>query len=730
MASAVRDPLTNTPFAGNLIPSNRIDPVSAELLRRDLMPLPNQPDGQYIGTFGSPQNNNNFLVRVDYALGNHSLEGRYYLNQADAISFAGQIPAYMPQDFTNDTHSVNLGDTWVVTPTVINQFRISFTRNINGNTAQQRTTLADLGSSLPVFGPPLPPALNITGRVNLGAGAGLDALLVNESWHMNESVNWTKGNHTIKGGVELLNLRYLNRTFWNSSGTFTFNGQISGNPAGDLLLGRASQLVVASPEMEQAGNQQNVFLFLQDDWRIRPRLTLNLGLRYELPMPWVHPTDMVGTFRAGAQSSVIPTAPVGMLFPGDAGVSRGLIQTDRNNIAPRIGMAWDVFGNGKTSLRGSYGVFFEAPNADIIQNVSQPWRYTFTINAPNSLQNPLLGQPEIPKTLNRTDPVFRGIQDLAFADPNFRSGYVQNYNLNLQQQLANDLVIQVGYVGRFARKLIIGLEHNPAIFGPGATLGNINARRIYQGFGSLRSISSLANSGYNGLQVEVNKRYSKGFSVQGAYTWSRAIDLKSAVAAVGANTPNVFDIRSDYGLSDFHASQVASMSWMWEVPGLDGSSFLRHLTGGWQVNGLATFRTGNPFNVTAGRDNALTGTANQRPNVNGDPVLPANRPTNEFLNAWFDRTVFSHATNGTFGNTGRNALIGPSRSAINFGVFRTFPLPFREGMRLQFRSEFFNLLNQANFNNPNGNLNAGVNMGRITSAAEARVVQLAIRVTF
>jgi hypothetical protein len=307
---------------------------------------------------------------------------------------------------------------------------------------------------------------------------------------------------------------------------------------------------------------------------------------------------------------------------------------------------------------------------------------------------------------------------------------VQNFNVNIQQQLGRDLAVQVGYVGRLARKLVMGWSMNPALPAPNATLANINARRIYQGFGELRSISSLANANYNGLQIEATKRYSRGFSIQGAYTWSRAIDMKSAVASVGSAAPDVLNLRSEYGLSDFHAAHVANISWLWEIPAVSRQALLRHITGGWQINGLWTWRTGLPINVVSGRDNALTGTPNQRPNVIGDPVLSSDRPREQLITDWFDRTKFVHPPTGSQGNVGRNALIGPGQSSANLGLFRTFALPFREGLRLQFRSEFFNALNQVNLNNPNATLTANQNMGRITSAGPARVIQLAAKISF
>ena len=730
-AATLRDPLNGQPFANKQIPVSRFDPVAAQILSKELMPLPNLPGGQYRTTYPSPQDNNNLMVRGDYASAAHTLEARYYWNKSKASTYSGDIPTYLPQGQGGLTQSVTLGDTWVLRPNLLLQSRLSYSRYYNSIEVLNRSHISDLGSKLPVIGPKMPAAITVTGRVTLGNGSGLDSLDVNESWDFNQSLNWTRNNHTVKAGWQVLKVRYLNRTYWQSSGVFTMNGQLSGYAAADFALGRAATLIVASPDLEQSGLQTNFFGYVQDDWRISRRLTLNLGLRYELPLPWVQPDDLWSTFRAGQKSTRIPTAPTGIVFPGDAGVPRGMIQTDRNNFAPRVGFAWDVTGDGRTSLRGAYGIFYDATNADLIQNVGQPFRYTFTISTPASLADPLLGQPAIPLGLNLANPVFTGTQDLAYPDPAFRSGYVQSFNLNVQRQVVKDLAIQVGYVGRQGRKLIMGFSANPGIYGPGATLANLASRRVYPGFGELRSISSLANSGYNGLQVEATKRFSHGFSVQGAYTFSRSIDMKSAIASVGATSPNVFNLRSEIGLSDFHASHIANMSWMWDIPKVLGSGpVLKAITSGWQVNGLVNLRTGLPFNVQSGADAALTGTTNQRPNVLGNPVLSADRPREQQILAWFDRTMFGPAATGQFGNAGRNALIGPGQAVMNAGVFRAFKLPMREGVKLQFRSEFFNITNRVNLGQPNATLSAGANMGRITSAQAARVIQFACKIAF
>jgi outer membrane receptor protein involved in Fe transport len=728
--TAVRDPLTGQPFPNKQIPIGRMDPVAGQLLATQ-MPLPNSAGGQYTTTFPSPQDNNNVLVRADYSTGSHTIEGRYYWNKASSSTYTGNIPSYMPIAQGGLTQSATVGDTWVIRPNLLLQSRLSFSRYYNDIVVLNRFSMADLGSKFPVIGPEQPPAITVTGRVTLGNASNGDAVDVNESWDANQSINWTRGSHTVKAGWQYLRLRYLNRTFWQSMGAFTVNGQITGTPAADFFLGRSATLVVASPELEQSGLQSNVFSYIQDDWRIHSRLTLNLGLRYELALPWVQPDDLWSTFRPGQKSQMIPTAPTGIVFPGDAGIPRGQMQTDKNNFAPRVGFAWDVMGNGRTSLRGAYGIFNESTNADIIQNVGQPFRYTYTVSNPGPFVDPLIGQPPIPPGINLSNPTFTGTQDLAFPDPNFRTGYIQGFNMNVQRQVLRDLAIQVGYVGRLGRKLIMGYSSNPAIFRPGATLGNTNARRIYQGFGDLRSISSQANSGYNGLQVEVNKRFSSGFSLQGAYTFSRSIDMRSGIAAVGATTPNVFNLRSDIGLSDFHAKHIANFSWIWDLPKpTSGNAVLRAVVSGWQINGLVNLRTGLPVNILSGTDAALSGTSNQRPNVIGDPILSGGRSRGETVAAWFDRTKFVAAATGTFGNTGRNALIGPGQAVINAGVFRTFKLPGREGLRLQIRSEFFNVTNHVNLGQPNASLASGVNMGRITSAGAARVIQFAAKVQF
>ena len=732
LGKSIVDPDTGDVIPNNQIPADRFDTVADNVLSRGLMPVPNAPDGRYLETFPTPVDSDQLLVRVDHHSGNHTTHVRYNFNSAFSTQGRGQIPSYYSRDTNVDMHSVTVGDTYTIRPNLLNNFRISGYRSFSTASTENKVHLTDLGGILPVFGPKYPPSFNISGRVRLGNNGGPVEPLVNESLQIADSVSWISGDHSVKAGYEFMRMRYLNRASSRLNGDFRLTGQLSGDPAADFLLGRPARMDLRTPISEQGGIQYAHYFFIQDDWRVHPRLTLNLGLRYEGRVPWFHENDWWQTFRPGQQSQVIPNAPEGIVFPGDNGIPRGTVAMDKNDFAPRFGFAWDPFGNGRTSVRGSYGIFYETLNADMIQNDGQPYRYTFTFNSPHSLTDPLRGQPEIPLTINTVDPEFVGRQQLSFLEPTMRSPYVQQFGLNVQREIVPDLMVQVGYVGRLSRKGFLVVAGNPAPYQEGATLRNINARRIHQGFGNNREISAQANSNYNALQVEVNKRFSKGFSFQMAYTWARSIDMDSGITtSINRSPPNPFNIRSQFGLSEFFAKHTYSASWIWDLPRLsDQSAALRNIVGGWQFNGLITARTGNPFDVITGIDNALIGTRNQRPNVTGDHQLSGDRSRGEQIQAWFNRAAFANPTDGTFGDVGRNSLIGPGAFQTNLGLFKNFSIPGHEGMRLQFRSEFFNAFNNVNLNNPNGALNAGSRMGRITSARGARVIQFALKFLF
>jgi outer membrane receptor protein involved in Fe transport len=696
------------------------------------MPLPNRADGQLIELAPTPRNNDQFLIRLDWNKGRHSVDGRYNFNQAKTTELAGQVPTYITINDQTRGQNVTIGDTFTINPQVVNQLRVSFNRMANFTDASNIQSHADLGGALPQFGPPLPPNIVISGRVTLSNASPTVPGRANETFQISDTVTMSVGAHTVKAGGDLFKTRLVAYSAVNTMGVFTFNGQLTGNPAAEFLIGRPATMLIGSPVRETGGKQTSYYAFMQDDWKISRRLTLNLGLRYELPLPWYHPNNFWSTLQPGVQSHVIPNAPVGLVFPGDPGVPRGLITTDKNNFAPRFGFAWDPAGNGRSSIRGAYGIFYEAITGEIIANDGQPFSYSFTIRTPFSLTDPLRGQPAIPTTVNLRDPVFVGLQQVSYPDPNYRTGYIQQINLNVQRQIASTLAIQAAYVSRLGHKQMMTLAANPAIFRPGATLGNISQRRILPEFGNNRTSTSQSNSNYHAFQFELTKRMSQGFSLQGAYTFSRAIDLSSAiVGGIGIAPPNTFDLSAERGLSDFHAKHIASFSWLWEIPKAPvANGFVKVLLHDWQANGLVALRTGRPFTVISGRDDALSGTPNQRPNVVGEHRRPDDRPRGDRVLNWFDRTAFAFPQTGTYGNAGRNALIGPGSANTNMALFKTVPIHGKEGFRLQFRSEFFNIFNSTTFGVPVRELTAGERMGRLTFAEDARVIQFALKVMF
>ncbi len=740
----IRDPANNNqPFPNGMIPSSRFDPASVAFLDQLGIPLPNSSGNRFIYNPPQSTDSNQFLGRVDYALtDNQRLSGRFFQTSAADLAVAG-LPNLM-SEVAFDTRNITGQHTWTASPTLLLVSQYTY------NSSQIDRGPLPIGSGDGVSYQSL--------GVNVNRG-GLDALgktlvphfrgQVNGFWNLNqdnlvlisrpthqvlENFTWTRGAHLLKFGGEYRWSKSDRVTANGVDPQFNFNGQFTSYSFSDFLIGSPLNFTQGSVRINQI-RAQTFSLYVQDDWRIHPRLTLNLGLRYEPQFPFYSAANELTLFRPGQQSTVFPNAPNGIVYQDDQGVPRGGTGSDLNNFGPRFGFAWNPFGKGRTSVRGAYGFFYDLPRFHELSHFvnSPPYSLQITVNQPRSFSNPYTGQvnpfPYTPPATAADQAAYQFLRPVVVGlsiDPAFAAPYVQQWNLNVQQEIFPGYVVTAGYVGTKGNRLPIRRELNPALYRPGATVGNINARRIYApNYASIISYENVINSTYHALQLTLNKRFSSGFTILASYNYSRSIDGMS-IDVDGFNGQDTLNVRADKALSDFDVRQRFVTSFLWEIPG-PGTGIGKWLLGGWQTNGIFIAQAGSPFNVVSGRDVALSGTGTQRPNVTGDPRLDTGRSRDEQMAQYFDVSKFVLPGAGDYGNTGRNLLVAPGNYNLDFALFKKFPI--REGMQLQLRWEMFNAFNHANLNAPRSNITAA-RPGQIDTTSGPRIMQLGLRLAF
>ncbi|MBI4166108.1 MAG: TonB-dependent receptor [Acidobacteria bacterium] len=729
-ATPITDPTTGLPFPNNTIPPDRFDPMAKSIM--DIyIPLPNRPDGRSVVLNPLPISANQYTLRADHQINSaNRLKFRWFRDKSKSKIDAGDVLG-VGVNASNlvDTESLSL--TTVFNPGLLNEAMFSHLRVYPLWGPLSDKAPKDLGGNFNFDGPyRLGPAAFVVGRF-----AFFPFLYFGEpetTFQINDNLTWMHGRHTIKVGAQVQVLRHA--TFAQfSSGFFTFVPAFTGDALADYLIGRPINFFEQSYLVDDSRGR-NYHGYVQDDIKISPRLTLNFGLRYELIVPWWQQYDHHAVYRAGQQSTVFPTAPPSLVFPGDAGIPRGLVPTDKNDFAPRIGFAWDPTGKGRTSIRAAYGVFSEYTGAIYSSNVNQtqPFNVAFSI-VPPSFSDPWAGTPDpFPYFINLENPIFTGPVQAFTISPDFRNGYIQQFNLNFQRQFGENLVLQAGYVGKIGRRLSGQHEKNQAVFGPGATIANVQERRPIQPdfFASLSETTSDHNSWYHSFQANLEKRFARGYTFQVAYTFSKSIDDRSFFAV--DNPSDVQDgnnyLNGQRGLSDFDQRHIFAVNFIWEIPFMKRNPVL----GGWQFSDITRIGSGTPFSAYSGSDIALVGsgrgTGSQRANLIGNPGLDPNRPRGELINQYFNTAAFALPETGQFGNSGRNIMIGPGFSQTDFALQKRFELPGERG-RFEFRADFFNLFNQVNFGNPDNTFLSPA-FGRILSARDGRIIQLALRYDF
>jgi hypothetical protein len=547
-------------------------------------------------------------------------------------------------------------------------------------------------------------------------------------------VSYTRTGHMIKFGGEYRWGKSDRVTANGVDPQFSFTGQITGNPFGDFLIGQPFRFTQGSVRINEI-RSQTYNLFFQDDWKIHRNISLTLGVRYEPFYPYYSAADELTVFRPGIQSAVFKNAPPGLLYIGDQGVSRGSTRSDLNNLAPRVSLAWTPSGSTRTSIRAAYGIFYDIPRFHQVSHFvnSPPYSMQVQVNQPRSLSDPYGGRvnpfPYAPPATSAEKANYQFVTPVVVGlsiDPFQAAPYNQQWNFNIQRELAKDYLFTVAYVGSKATRLPIRRELNPALFRAGATAGNIDARRIYApNYGSIVSYENVINSTYNSLQLSLNKRFSHGFTVQANYTFAKAIDGMS-IEVDNFNGQDTLNMAADKGLSDFDTRHRFVTSFLWEIPG-PKQGLARLILGGWQSNGILTMDSGSTFNVVSGQDRALAGSGTQRPNLVGNPKLGAGRSRDEQFAQYFDASAFALPPLGSFGNFGRNVMIGPGAWNLDFALFKRFRL--HEKWELQYRWEMFNAMNHANLGNPRNNISAA-RPGAITTTSAPRIMQMGLRLTF
>jgi hypothetical protein len=756
-ANQLVNEFSGQPFPNNQLPG--INPISQTLLQ--YYPLANSGPNGFITTQTLDQDNDQFGMRLDHYLTTRDVLNFRYMftqgNTTDPLSTAGANVPGFPVGEAQRAQNFVAQETHTFSPTLVGVARFSFLRNkILFDEHINHTTPASLGFA---YAPSLdlaigPPFVQVSGYASIGDPITGPRNTYESAFDESASVTWIRGRHELKfgGGFGHDDINVLQGIATN--GFFVFAPAPISNAFASFLAGAPAFFLQGGGDLSRGLRGNNLNFYGQDTYRVTKHLTLNAGLRNDLPFPYTEIHNRQNLFEPGVQSVIFPNAPPGLVYPGDPGVPAGLIQTEKTAFAPRIGLAWDPTGSGRWLVTTAYGIFYEP------YYTGQGGPLQTPISAPPFLQTPQLNFPNFADPFNGVNPFnesFAQPMTLLTLDKNLRLPYAQDWNLNIQRSFGADWLFEIGYVGTKGTKLPRFIEGNPPVFVPGeSTEDNVNQRRLYSGctladptepcnYASVGLIAGIANSSYNAMEVSLRKRFSHGLSFLASYTLSKTIDDVSSFNITGSASQSVagendlaqnpFDLSAERGRSMFDARNRLVISYNWNLPFWnDPQNWYQHVLGNWQANGITTFMSGTPFTVYDSQDVSLQGGApeisgfsSNRPDLVGDPNSGPRTPQE-----WFNVSAFQRldpvAQAGQFGNEGRNVVQGPGYQQWDFSLFKDIPL-FRESKRLQFRAEFFNVFNHANFRLPDSDISSP-NFGQIQEALPGRLVQLALKFLF
>jgi hypothetical protein len=732
-STVIKDPQTGQPFLNNTIPANRLDPSAIKLLNQ-FVPQANSGTNRYIVSPTTTDNRDSLGLRMDYQFSsNNTLLGRYLRAKTDRVTPPITTPS--AQEAKATLQDFMMSDTQLLGTHAINVARFASNRIAANPAVTSGLNNADYGINVPNTNP-LAQGLafiGVTGFFNLGDPQQPFVNRLNQVFEVSDDFTWTRGKHQMKFGADVQHQHMIIAFINRPNGDFTFSGGFTGNALADFELGLPFQFRRTTKNQAQDGTTTAYALYGQDEFRPWARLTLNYGVRYEVTPPFVDRNNALNAFHPGEQSQVFPNAPTGLVYPGDPGVPRGTYSTDYNNIAPRFGAVWDVRGNGRTTVRAAWGMFYDtlAGQGDFFQNgvLAPPFTPLLQIDAPApmTLQNPLSastsGAADFPP----------GLTIIGWAK-DFQTPYAYQYNLSVQHQLGQNIGMEVGYVGSLGRHLPIFMEVNPGLYTSGQTAPGA---RLFPAFALVRPTFSAARSKYDSLQASVRMRPTHGLNFLASYTLGKSMDHVSGLnigadarpaipVTIGDDASIQQSLDYEWGPSLFDARHRFVVSFGYALPAAHGmGSIGEHVIGGWQLNGIVQTQTGFPITAVDSLTDIRYMT--NRPNMTCDPNANAPHTTAE----WFDISCFQRrpvATTGTgVGSEPRNAIRGPGFAQTDLSLFKNVNLG--QGNTIQLRVEGFNIFNQTHFNQPNATIGSTL-FGQITSAQDGRVVQLGIKYLF
>lgn len=751
LGTVLYDPDTGQPLPGNIIPSSRIDRNALGYARMYPDPNTNISGRNWTALRRRVDDTNEKNFRIDHHFNDQHrvmwrLTPEFRLNNFptssgfDFLQQQNETPARnMAVNYNATLHPNLIMDfNWVRSHNRIMQFPPDLSGATWGINIPQ--IFEDTPQTYPLSSlnlsrvPDRVPTITLTGYASVAPPSPWSNYQT--IYEFKDNLTWIRGPHTIKTGFSYAYEIKFEPTNTDVFGRFNFDGRFTrppgqasgGNAFADLLLGRAA-LYDETDTVAFNDNRRNALeLYIDDSWKATRRLTLNFGLRWSYFPPAYEPN---GRYRVFVPSQYDPSKAVivdaaGRIQRGVGDRFNGLVkpepfwQTSKRNFAPRFSFAYDLFGNGRTALRGGYGIFYsrEILGAFILMSGNPPFSELLTI------ENTRLSNPAGGTTRNFDLPI-----TLGSIDTNQLTPYTQQWNLNIQHGLSGNTVLEIGYSGSRAIHMMRTQDINQPLPDPLIAQGrqNANQARPYKGWSVINHREQSYMSNYHGLQVGINRSFSNGLMFQTAYTWSKAIDNADFSAGIYGFVPNTRDSSGERGRANFDATHNFIGSVIYDIPLLRArQDFVGKLFGGWQVSAIYTLRTGLPINPQLGRDNAGVGSsARQRPEAVRSPYLSRSERN---INRWFDPAAYTQPALGTFSSVGRNFLSGPGWNQWDISFVKYFRL--NERARIELRADGFNFFNHTQWNGVGENFQVPATFGRIVSTRNERFFMVGSRIQF